>query len=182
MTGLKEFIFTEVLGGKKNNCLLNLLKISLLGSGGQRVILFYRLAKHLYATNMRYFSMFLFRRLEMTYGVYISPNATIGIGLRLPHPTGIVIGDGVRIGNDCTLYQQVTLGGARLGDAGNNYYPDVDDNVVFFAGSKIIGKIKIESNAVIGANSVVTKDVPMGCTVAGIPAKIIRGLENHERL
>lgn len=177
MIGLKQYVFTEVLGGKKNNWLLRLLKIALLGSGGQRVVLFYRLAKYLYANNMKYFSMILFRRLEMTYGVYISPNSNIGIGLRLPHPTGIIVGDGVKLGSYCTLYQQVTLGGARLGDAGNNYYPDVGDNVVFFAGSKIIGKIKIGSNAVIGANSVVTKDVPEGCTVAGIPAKIIRGLD-----
>jgi serine O-acetyltransferase len=111
--------------------------------------------------------------LEKGYGVYISPNAVIGIGLKLPHPTGIVIGDGVVIGRNCIIYQQVTFGGARLGDAKDSNYPHIGDNVIFFAGAKIIGKISIKSNCIVGANSVVIKDVREGCTVVGIPARII---------
>lgn len=145
------------------------------GTSGQRVILWYRLLKYLYEKKVRYLSICLFRSLEKTYGVYISPNAEIGIGLKLPHPTGVVIGDGVKIGKNCTIFQQVTCGGARLGDAKNNQYPVIGDNVVFFAGAKIIGKIIIESNSVVGANSVVIKDVPEGSTVVGIPGQIKGG-------
>lgn len=173
MMNLKECLVFELLNEKKKYWPLKLIKISILGTSAQSVIFWYRIAKHLYDNKLRYLPIYIFRRIEKTYGVYISPTAAIGIGLKLPHPTGIVIGGGVKIGKNCTIYQQVTFGGARLGDAKKNYYPTISDNVVFFAGAKIIGKILIESNCVVGANSVVIKDVPEGSTVVGIPARII---------
>lgn len=116
MKKLKEYIEVEIFDGKKFSY-LRLLQVYFFGSGGQKVFLRYRLAKNLYLRGYRKFSLLLFRKLENGYGVYISPNAFIGIGLKFPHPTGIVIGNGVNIGEYCTIYQQVTFGGARIGDA-----------------------------------------------------------------
>lgn len=181
MMKLRDKLVKEILSENDKNWLLKLIKIALLGNSGQKVVLLYRLSKYFDDNKMSRLSMFLLRRLEKTYGVYISPNATIGVGLKLPHPTGIVIGSGVEIGLNCTIFHQVTLGGARLGDAQNNFYPKVGDNVIFFAGAKIIGKISIGSNCVVGANSVVVKNVPAGCTVVGVPARIIRERENNAR-
>ncbi|MDW7646339.1 MAG: hypothetical protein SCI25_15015 [Desulfuromonadales bacterium] len=157
---------------KKNFSYLKLLGVYFFGSGGQKVVLRYRVAKWLYLRGYRKLSLLLFRNLENGYGVYISPNASIGIGLKLPHPTGIVIGNGVTIGENCTIYQQVTFGGARMGDAQKNHYPQIGNDVVVFAGAKLIGNIFVHSRSVIGANSVVIKDVPEGCIAVGVPAKI----------
>lgn len=106
------------------------------------------------------------------YGVYIAPEAEIGVGCSLPHPVGIVIGSGVKIGKSAVIYQNVTIGGARKGDYSNNNYPVIGDGVTIFAGAVIIGKIRIGNNCVIGANSVVNVDLPDGCLGAGVPAKI----------
>jgi serine O-acetyltransferase len=173
MIKLKEYIHVEIFGVEKAFSYLRLLKILFLGSGNQKVVLLYRLAKHLYSNGHKICSAFIFRKLENSYGVYISPNASIGIGLKLPHPTGIVIGNGVNIGENCTIYQQVTFGGARKGDAQKNLYPQVGANVIVFAGAKVIGNVFIHSRSIVGANSVVTKNVPEGCIAVGVPAKII---------
>jgi serine O-acetyltransferase len=172
MSSLRRYIEIEIFGGRKKFSYLRLLIILIFGAGCQKVILYYRLANYLYLNGYKRFSKLLFRKLENGYGVYISPNASIGIGLQFPHPTGIVIGNGVNIGENCIIYQQVTFGGARKGDAQKNFYPQVGNNVVVFAGAKLIGNILIHSQSIIGANSVVTKDVPEGCVAAGVPAKI----------
>ena len=99
----------------------------------------------------------------------------------MPHPTGIVIGESAKIGKNCTIFQQVTLGGARIGDGKQEKYPKVGDNVVIFAGAKLIGDITIGSNVVIAAGAVVTKNIPDGVVVGGNPAKIIETIENFEK-
>jgi len=86
------------------------------------------------------------------------------------NPNGIVIGDGTNIGNNCIIYQQVTLEGRSIGDAQKGNYPRVGNNVVIFAGAKIIGGINIGDNVIVGANSVVNKDMPADSIVAGVPA------------
>jgi serine O-acetyltransferase len=102
---------------------------------------------------------------------YISSKALIEKGLYLPHATGIVIGSGVRIGKNCTIYQNVTIGRK---DVNVNDYPIIGSNVIICAGACIIGNIRVGNNSVVGANAVVISDVPAGSTVVGVPAKVIK--------
>ena len=88
----------------------------------------------------------------------------------MPHPNGIIIGQGVSIGNDVVIYHQVTLGGARRGDWRAGRYPAVGDNTVIFAGAKIVGAVSVGNDCVIGANAVVNRDVPPHHVAVGIPA------------
>jgi len=118
-------------------------------------------------------ALFLSNRLQKTQGVFVSPHATFDNSLTLKHPIGIVIGEGVTIGANVTIYQNVTIGGARIGDAKANHYPTIGKNTVIFSGAAIIGKVNIGDNCVIGANSVVTTDIPDNSVAVGAPAKIV---------
>jgi serine O-acetyltransferase len=106
------------------------------------------------------------------FGCYISPDARIGAGLVLPHPVGVVIGEGSVIGEDVTIYQNVTLGRRSAHDA---RYPRLEDSVVLYAGATLLGGITVGQGAVIAAQAVVTCDVPAGALAVGAPARI------HER-
>ena len=101
---------------------------------------------------------------------YISFDADIGEGLLLPHPTGIVIGDDVRIGKGVTIYQNVTLGRAN---AEQSSYPVIGDGVTLYAGAVIVGPVTVGDGAVVAANAVVNRDVPPGSVVGGVPAKVL---------
>ena len=99
----------------------------------------------------------------------------IGNNLFLAHNgLGIVISSEVKIGDNCKIYQNVTLG------AGKDGYPEIGNNVTIYSNSVVIGKIKIGDNAVIGACSFVNKDVEANTVVAGNPAKVIRRFENSK--
>lgn len=117
---------------------------------------------------------YLANRMQKKYGVFISPKASFDITLKLRHPVAIVVGEGVKLGQNVIVYQNVTLGGARLGDGKASNYPEVGDNTVIFAGAVIVGKVKIGANCTIGANSVVTKDIPDNSVAVGAPARIIQ--------
>lgn len=104
-----------------------------------------------------------------TFGCYLSPKAKIGAGLGLPHPVGIVIGDGCVLGNGVTIYQNVTLGRQN---ADTEAYPVIGDAVTIYAGAVIVGNIKIGNGATIAANAVVNCDVPEGALAVGIPARL----------
>jgi serine O-acetyltransferase len=149
------------------------LRCFIFGSAHKRALMLLAKARMFRAKGYRRLSRYFFRRLERDYGVFINPKSQIGEGLRLPHPNGIIIGEGVVIGDNVTLYQQVTLGGARIGDWQAGRYPTIGHNTVIFAGAKIIGDVTVGDNCVIGANAVVTKDVPDNHTAVGIPARII---------
>lgn len=104
-------------------------------------------------------------------GVEIHPAAQIGRRFFIDHGLGVVIGETAVIGNDVTLYQQVTLGGT--GKRKGKRHPTIGDGVVIGAGAKVLGDVTIGARSQVGAGSVVTKDVPPDCTVVGIPGRII---------
>ena len=105
-------------------------------------------------------------------GIEIHPGAKIGKRLFIDHGMGVVIGETCTIGDNVTIYQGVTLGGT--GKEKGKRHPDIGDNVLIAAGSKILGNIKVDSNVNIGANSVVLTDVPSSSTVVGIPGHIVK--------
>ncbi len=104
-------------------------------------------------------------------GVEIHPGATIGRRFFIDHGMGIVIGETAEIGDDCTVYHGVTLGGTSW-KAGKRH-PTLGNNVVIGAGAKVLGPLMVGENARIGSNAVVVKDVPSGATAIGIPARIV---------
>jgi serine O-acetyltransferase len=116
---------------------------------------------------------------RMITGVEIAPEAVIGKHFFIAHGNGIVIGSGARIGDHCTIYHQVTLGVGRdssfhEGGAAEDRYPELGDYVIVYAGAKILGGVKVGDHCEIGANAVVTKDIPPRTVAVGIPAKVIK--------
>lgn len=129
--------------------------------------------QNLKATGIRKLMRMRYRRLLVNrYGVFfnLDENRHIGKGLSLPHPCAIVIGSGVDIGDNCTIYQNVTFGANKRGVAINNEYPTIGDNCVFYAGSVIIGSIKVADGTQVGANSVLKTDTECRSIYAGTPA------------
>lgn len=105
-------------------------------------------------------------------GVEIHPAAQLGRRLFIDHAMGVVIGETAVVGDDCVLYQGVTLGGT--GNESGKRHPTLGNGVHVGTGAKVLGNITIGDNVRIGGNSVVVKDVPANCTVVGIPGRIVR--------
>jgi len=105
-------------------------------------------------------------------GIEIHPGAQIGSGLFIDHGMGIVIGETAVIGNNCTIYHGVTLGGTGHGKG--KRHPTIGDNVLIGAGAKLLGPFKVGNNVMVGANAVLLSEVPDNATVVGIPAKTVR--------
>ena len=104
-------------------------------------------------------------------GIEIHPGAQIGEGLFIDHGMGVVIGETTEIGKNCTIYQGVTLGGVSLKK--EKRHPSLEENVVVGVGARVLGPHVIGAGSRIGASSVVISDVPPGCTVVGVPARIV---------
>ncbi len=104
-------------------------------------------------------------------GIDIHPAATIGRGVFIDHGTGVVIGATAIVGDDCTIYQGVTLGGTSL--ARVKRHPTLGRDVTVGSGAKVLGDITIGDGAKIGSNSVVVRDVPPNATVVGIPGRVV---------
>ena len=105
-------------------------------------------------------------------GIEIHPGAVIGSGLFIDHGMGIVIGETAVIGDDCTIYHGVTLGGTGKGKG--KRHPTIGNNVLIGAGAKLLGPFHVGDNAMIGSNAVVLSEVPPKATVVGIPGKVVR--------
>lgn len=105
-------------------------------------------------------------------GVEIHPAAQLGRRLFIDHAMGVVIGETTIVGDDCTLYQGVTLGGT--GNENGKRHPTLGNNVTVGSGAKVLGNITIGDNVRIGGNSVVVKDVPSDSTVVGVPGRVVR--------
>ncbi|MBE6548308.1 MAG: serine O-acetyltransferase [Ruminococcaceae bacterium] len=139
---------------------------------GVHAILAYRVSHKLYL-GKHYFSARAVSQLARFFtGIEIHPGATIGKGLFIDHGMGVVIGETAEIGDNCTLYQGVTLGGTGK-DVGKRH-PTLGNNVMVGAGAKVLGPINIRDNSKVAANAVVLKEVPENSTAVGIPAKVVR--------
>ncbi len=132
----------------------------------------YRLAHWLHLHGMRFLARAVSQWSKLWTGIEIHPAAKIGRRLVIDHGTGIVIGETAELGDDCLLYQGVTLGGTGK-DVGKRH-PTLGNNVMVGAGAKILGPFTVGDNARIAANSVVLREVPPNATVVGVPGRIVR--------
>lgn len=149
----------------------NNLEVALLYSGFHAVTA-HRLSHYLHNKGYRLTARALSQFVKMLTGIEIHPGATIGKGLFIDHGSGVVIGETAEIGDDCTLYQGVTLGGTGK-DLGKRH-PTLGDHVMVGAGAKVLGPIKVGNHAKIAAGAVVLKEIPENSTAVGIPAKVVR--------
>ncbi len=143
----------------------NWLEILLLYPGVHALIR-YRIARFFYKIKLKFLARLITQISRFFTGIEIHPGAQIGKNLFIDHGAGVVIGETAVIGDNCTLYQNVTLGGT--GKEHNKRHPTLKNNVTVGAGAKVLGNITIGNNVKIGANSVVLKDIPDDCTVVGV--------------
>ena len=139
---------------------------------GLHAIWFHRIAHWLWNHNLKLLARIVSHISRWLTGIEIHPGAKIGRRFFIDHGMGVVIGETTEIGNDVTLYHQVTLGGTSTKKG--KRHPTIGNNVVIGAGAKVLGPVKVGDNCKIGANSVVVKDVPPNSTVVGIPGKVVR--------
>jgi serine O-acetyltransferase len=140
------------------------------------VMAFYKMGNIFWRYNLKFISRLIMHLARIFTGIEIHPAAKIGSNFFMDHGLGIVIGETTEIGENVTIYQGVTLGGIMPSvesDLQRNQkrHPTIGNNVIIGSGAQILGPINVGDNARIGANSVVSKDVPSDVTVAGIPAR-----------
>jgi serine O-acetyltransferase len=128
---------------------------------------------------MRWLARWLAHWSRLFTGIEIHPGATIGRRVFIDHGMGIVIGETAIIGDDCTLYHGVTLGGTSWNKG--KRHPTLGKNVVIGAGAKVLGPIVMGDGAKIGSNAVVVRDVPPGATAVGIPARLVTADDQDRR-
>lgn len=147
------------------------LEIILTYSGLHAVIM-YRAAHQLYIRKHGTLARIVSQLARFLTGIEIHPGAKIGKGLLIDHGSGVVIGETAEIGDNCLLYQGVTLGGT--GKDHGKRHPTLGNNVMVGSGAKILGPFKVGDGAKIAANAVVLEEVPPNCTAVGVPARIVR--------
>ena len=139
---------------------------------GLHAIVSHRYAHFLYKHKMFFIARFISQISRMLTGIEIHPGAKIGKGLFIDHGMGIVIGETAEIGDNCTIYQNVTLGGTGK-DKGKRH-PTIGNNVLIGSGAKVLGPFTVGNNSKIAANAVVLSEVPENSTCVGVPARIVR--------
>lgn len=174
---MEKSLITKVL--ETDPAAINKLNV-ILNYPGVHAMFFYRINHFLWNANFKILARFLSQIARFLTGIEIHPGAVIGKRFFIDHGMGVVIGETTIIGNDCTLYQGVTLGGVGTGNHTTKRHPTLKDNVMVCAGAKIIGNVTIGDNSIIGASSIVLKNVPENCTVVGVPGKIVK--ENGVRV
>ena len=138
---------------------------------GLHAVLFYRLANRLWRWRLKWLARFISGLARWLTGIEIHPAATIGRRFFIDHGMGVVIGETAEIGDDCTLYHGVTLGGTSWKEG--KRHPTLGNRVVVGAGAKVLGPIEIGDDSRVGSNAVVVKSVPEKRTVVGIPGRIV---------
>ena len=144
----------------------------LLTYSGLKAVRSYRKAHWFYEHGFFTIARIISQRARHRTGIEIHPGAKIGKGLFIDHGMGIVIGETAEIGDDCTIYHGVTLGGTGH-DTGKRH-PTIGNNVLISTGAKVLGPFKVGDNSRIGANAVVLQEVPPDSTVVGIKARVVK--------
>lgn len=139
---------------------------------GYKAIRRHRRAHWFFTHNMKFIARFISQRTVRKTGIEIHPGAQIGRRLVIDHGTGIVIGETTIIGDDCLIYQGVTLGGTGK-DTGKRH-PTIGNNVMISTGAKVLGPFKVGDNSRIAAGAVVLSEVPENSTVVGVPARVVK--------
>ncbi len=150
---------------------------------GFHALLLHRAAHGLWKCELKLLARILAHLARILTGIEIHPAAQLGRRIFIDHGMGVVIGQTAIVGDDVLMYHGVTLGGvSRSGLAVNNRrHPQVGNHVMLGAGAKLLGGIMVGEGAHIGANAVVTRDVPAGAVMVGVPAKLVRIQEQQER-
>ncbi|MCK5129099.1 MAG: serine O-acetyltransferase [Clostridiales bacterium] len=135
-------------------------------------IIWYRIAHVFHKIKLKFIARLMSQTTRFFTGIEIHPGATIGTGFFIDHGMGTVIGETCEIGNNVTLYQNVTLGGT--GKDHGKRHPTIGNDVLIGAGAKILGPFKVGDGAKVGAGAVVLNEVPAWCTVVGNPGRMVR--------
>jgi serine O-acetyltransferase len=146
---------------------------------GVHVVWMHRLSHRLWSVRLRWLARFLSNISRLFTGIEFHPGAQIGRRFFIDHGMGVVIGETAVIGDDCTLYHGVTLGGTTW-EKGKRH-PTLGNDVVVGAGAKVLGPIEVGDGARIGSNAVVLRPVPAGATVVGVPGRLIEPGERGHR-
>lgn len=144
----------------------------LLTYSGLHAVTIYRVAHRLYVNQYKTAARALSQLGKLITGIEIHPGAKIGRGLFIDHGSGVVIGETAEIGDYCTLYQGVTLGGTGKGKG--KRHPTLGNNVMVGCGAKVLGPFKVGDNAKIAANAVVLEAIPANATAVGVPARVVK--------
>ena len=145
---------------------------------GVHAVIAHRLTHRLWQRGLRWPARMVAALVRWFTGVEIHPGATIGRRFFIDHGMGVVIGETAEIGDDCTLYHGVTLGGTSWKKG--KRHPTLGKGVIVGAGAKVLGPILLGDNSRIGSNAVVIKDVPAGATVVGIPGRVVSKMTPEE--
>ena len=140
---------------------------------GLHALIYHKISAFFYRHKLFFLARWVSQIASRRTGIEIHPGAQIGDGLFIDHGKGVVIGETAVIGNNCTIYHQVTLGGTGR-QKHSKRHPTVGDNVLIGAGAKVLGPVTIGNNAMIGAGSIVLDDVPDNSTVTGMKARVIK--------
>ncbi len=139
---------------------------------GLKAVIRHRWAHWFYNHKMYFIAEFISKRTRKLTGIEIHPAAKIGRRLVIDHGMGVVIGETTEIGDNCTIYQGVTLGGT--GKETGKRHPTIGNNVLIGSGAKILGPFKVGDNSRIAANAVVLDEVPPNSTAVGVPARVVK--------
>ena len=138
---------------------------------GLHAVIYHRIAHWFFKHKMFFIARMISQTARFLTGIEIHPGATIGKGLLIDHGAGVVVGETAVVGDNCTIYQGVTLGGT--GKHTGKRHPTIGNNVMIGSGAKVLGPFKVGDNAKIAAGAVVLAEVPANCTAVGVPARII---------
>lgn len=177
----REYIEAEIPRIKKYPSLLRalmLLKIRRESPAADAVYMFRYCLMFIHGSNpfKKLVARRFMRLLVHRYGIFFDfkEGSYFGKGLKFPHPSSIIIGSDVKVGENCVIYQNVTIGAARSGDAAKGKYPVIGNNCTLFAGCKVLGSVEVADGTTVGANAVLLRSTEKGSTYAGVPAERIK--------